>query len=108
MKKSLLILASIFVFLLPLITFAAELCEILDNIRQDVWYIFATLVVICFIVAGIMFLTSQGDPTKMQTAKKAFLYAVIGTGVGIMAYSAVSIITKILNVSGAGSGGCTI
>lgn len=103
MKKSLLILASIFIFLLPVITLAAELDEILGKIRSAVWDVFAIAVVVCFVIAGIMFLISQGDPAKMQTAKKALIMAVIGTAVGILAYSALGIMKAIIGEGGGGS-----
>jgi intracellular sulfur oxidation DsrE/DsrF family protein len=68
-------------------TQTTDINTILGNIRGLVWKIFATLVVICFLVAGILYLMSQGDPQKMETAKKAFFWAVVGTAVGILAYS---------------------
>ncbi|MBU4204626.1 hypothetical protein KKE19_00110 [Patescibacteria group bacterium] len=97
MKKNLIIFLLIVALFLPTIILAAtDLNQTLLNIRKAVWDIFVVLVIICFIVAGIMFLMSQGDPEKMKTAKKALLAAVIGTAVGILAYSAMSIIKTII------------
>jgi hypothetical protein len=31
--------------------------------------------------AGFLFLTAQGDPTRLTTAKRAFVWAVVGTAV---------------------------
>jgi hypothetical protein len=38
----------------------------------------ATIVTIMIIYAGFLFVTARGNETKLETAKKAFLYAVIG------------------------------
>jgi hypothetical protein len=60
--------------------------------------IFFGLIIIMFIWAGILFLTAQGDPTKITGAKKAVLWAVVGTAVGLLAFSVKGIIAKILGV----------
>ena len=40
--------------------------------------IFMLLAVIAFVVTGIQYLTSMGDPYKAEGAKKAFIYSVTG------------------------------
>jgi len=66
------------------------------NIEYVVWMIFALVVVVCFVVAGIMFLTAQGDAKKLETAKASFIWGVAGVAVGIIAYSILYIIGNIL------------
>jgi NAD/NADP transhydrogenase beta subunit len=45
-----------------------------------------------FIVAGILFLTSMGDPGKLATARAAVIWAVVGVVVAIIAFSIINIV----------------
>ena len=70
---------------------------VLGNILNKLaWPIFVAAVVIMFIWAGILFLMSQGDPSKISAAKSAVIWAVVGIFVGIIAFSAVNIIQSII------------
>ena len=60
------------------------------------WPIFIGGIIIMLIWAGFLFITANGDPTKIATARKAAIWTVIGIGVGIFAYSAYSIISSII------------
>jgi len=48
---------------------------ILDDIIMPIGYVIAALMVI---YSGFLFVTSQGNETKIKAAKDALLYAVIG------------------------------
>jgi len=61
-----------------------------------VWPIFVGAVVIMVIYAGFLFLTSAGDPTKLTKAKMATVWAIVGIAVGILAFSAMDLIKKVL------------
>lgn len=69
-------------------------------IANVLWVVFSAIAVICFVFAGILFLTAQGQPEKIKTAKSAFLWGIVGVVVGIIAYSIISITCKALG------GGC--
>jgi len=62
------------------------------------WPIFGGLVIVMFIYAGILFVTAQGDPSKISTARKAVLWAVVGIIVAFVAFSAVKLMREILGV----------
>lgn len=64
---------------------------IVYNLENLIWIIFTFIVVFCFVIAGIMFLTALGDPAKLKTARAAFLWGIAGVIVGILAYSIISI-----------------
>ena len=66
--------------------------SITGSIMGVLWIIFALFVVVCFVVAGIMFLTAMGDPAKLKIARSAFIWGVAGVVVGILAYSILWII----------------
>jgi hypothetical protein len=64
-----------------------ELCNPLDfgsipeviNAILDILLIFAIPLIIFFIIyAGFLYVMAQGNPTKIQEANKALLYALIG------------------------------
>lgn len=76
-----------------------DVSTIMDNILSMVmWPLFAGIVVIMFLYAGIMFLTANGDPGKLGKARQAVIWAVVGIVVGLIGYSAVSFVKTILGV----------
>lgn len=60
------------------------------------WIVFGVVVVICFVIAAILFLTAQGDATKLKTAKSAFIWGVAGVVIGIVAFTIKNIINLFL------------
>jgi hypothetical protein len=96
MKKSFITLLAIELLILPLAVFAVDYANLVPNIMGKittiVWQFFTGLAVVMFIVAGFMFLTSSGDPGKINTAKGAVLWGVVGIVVAIAAYSITSMV----------------
>ena len=69
-------------------------------VSNVVWPVAVGAAIIFWIWTGILFLMSEGAPDKLSTAKKALMWAIIGTIVIVVAYSAVTIIQNALNLSG--------
>lgn len=67
----------------------------LSTIADDMIAIGASIVIIGWVIAGILYLTAAGSPEKVGTAKKALIAAVIGTAVIILAKSGTSIISSL-------------
>jgi hypothetical protein len=67
---------------------------ILNNIFTPLWQLAAGLAVVMFIVAGILFITANGEPGKITTAKNALIWAVVGIVVAVVAFSIVTIVGK--------------
>ena len=65
---------------------------LLTNIANAVATLIASISVIMIIVSGMMYLTSAGNPQRMQTAKTAFIYAIIGIVIGLSADALVAFI----------------
>jgi len=65
---------------------------IIDSLGEILWTVFGAIALIMFVIAGIMFLTAQGDPEKVKSARNAFLWGVVGIVVAIIAYSIVTIV----------------
>jgi hypothetical protein len=74
--------------------------ELLIRIASYVGSFVAVLGTIMIIISGILFLLSAGSPEKINTAKKALAFAIIGIAVGL---SATVISGMILNVIGGGT-----
>jgi beta-lactamase regulating signal transducer with metallopeptidase domain len=75
-----------------------SLPTLIGQIQTIMWLVFGAIAVIMFVVAGIMFLTAQGQPEKIQTARSALIWGIAGVVVGILAYSILTIIGSALNV----------
>lgn len=66
------------------------------SLANAIWIIFTVIAVLCFVFAGIMFLTAFGDADKIKTARSAFLWGIVGVVVAIFAYTAVALIRRTL------------
>jgi hypothetical protein len=53
--------------------------------------------VVMFIWTGFMFVTAQGDPGKLKTAKAALLYTAIGTAILLGATMLANVIANTIN-----------
>jgi len=65
-------------------------------IARVVWVVFTVIAVICFVIAGVMFLTARGDPAKLTLARSAFLWGLAGVAVGIVAFSIIRLTCNVL------------
>jgi len=70
----------------------ADVATVIGKVFTPLWQLAAGLAVIMFIVAGILFLTSMGDPGKLATARAAVIWGVVGLIVAIIAFSIVNIV----------------
>ena len=93
MKKKLLsLIFLVSVFVLPGITLAQvqaniTITGIVANVARLVWVVATGIVIIFWIITGVLFLSSQGDPGKLTTAKHSLFAAIGGTILVVLAYS---------------------
>ena len=73
-----------------------DLGDIVAGILNVVWIAFEAIAIVMFVIAGIMFLTAQGEASKLQTARSAVIWGVAGVVVGIVAYGIIGLIQGIL------------
>jgi len=103
MKKIALSLTTIGMAVLPIIalaqvggaapsTFAISLESLGQIIVNQIWIVFTIIAIVCFVVAGVLFLTSQGDPEKIAKARSALIWGVAGIVVGILAFTIIAVI----------------
>ena len=67
-------------------------------IVKFVFYIAMAIAPIMIIVAGFLFLTSAGDPKKIETAKAVLMYTLIGLAICLMATGIIKLINQVLGV----------
>ena len=77
-----------------------DFCSIINLLLQITWVVFTAIAVISFVVAGILFVTSQGSADKVAAARGAVLWGVVGIVVGILAYVIISIVASALGAGG--------
>ncbi len=70
---------------------------LLTNISTFITGLIATLSVIMFIWAGILFVTAGANPGNVEKAKKAALYAIIGIAVSLAGAGLLGVIKAVLN-----------
>ena len=99
MDKRILFLALLIVLALPSLALAASLQGIVDGAVNVSLIIASGVVVILWVVTGILFLTAQGAPEKLSSAKKALFAAIAGTILVLVAQGAMDMIRKALNIN---------
>lgn len=106
-KKLNILSASALLLSLPKIMFAVSLVNlpsatvtniggVVDAIFALIWPIFAAFAVIMFIIAGIQFLSAQGEPNKISQARQSLIWGAVGMAVGLLAFSIPFIIDNAL------------
>ena len=66
------------------------------KVENAIWMIGGSIVIIGWVIAGILYLTSAGSPEKTGVAKKALIAAVIGTILVAVSATAPSIVIDTL------------
>lgn len=107
MKKIALSLASLGAMVLPFVAMAqiggnpptinTDLVSLGNQIARGAWIVFTIIAVIAFVIAGVMFLVSGGDPDKITKARQAFLWGVAGIVVGILAFTIITVVTSVIH-----------
>ena len=72
--------------------------DLIINITNWMFVGFMLLAVIFLVLAGLQFITSQGDPTNVSKAKWKIFWAVIGIGVALLARGIPVVVARILGV----------
>jgi len=109
MNKKIFILSLLFLFL-PVLALAQFVPPVLGAVPAGgiigivnisltlVWIIFVAIAVIMFVVAGIQFLTAQGDPSKIATARQSVIWGSVGIVVALIAFSVIAVLRGLVGV----------
>ena len=100
MNKNTLFSILLGVLILPTIVFAQlvsygpdiDFFVLLYNVMQGLWILFTAICVIGIAVAGIMFLTAQGNPEQLAKARSAAIWGAVGVAIVIISGSILSIV----------------
>ena len=75
-----------------------DIQSLLTSAATQVGLLISSLGVIMIIVSGILYVTSAGNPQRVETAKKALIYAIAGIAIGVAASVIVAIVKGVIGV----------
>ena len=70
--------------------------QTLETIANWIFYILLFVAAIFIVIAGVSFVTAQGDPEKFKKAKDTVLYAVVGIVVALLSRGIVALVNTVL------------
>lgn len=108
MNKKIFFLILLNILMLPVLAQAAEannvtIQSMVHAAENTALFIASGVTVILWIVTGVLFLSAQGAPEKVNMAKKALIAAVAGTMLVIVAASAIALVGSMFGISAPGS-----
>ena len=74
-----------------------QFVTIIQNVLNAIIGISGIVAVIYIVIGGVSYMTSTGDPNKVQKARQTILYAVIGLIVCALAFAIVNLTITIIN-----------
>ncbi len=80
----------------PVPSVTTDLTGLGQKIANAVWIVFTIIAVVAFVIAGILFLVSGGNPDKIAQARTAFIWGVAGVVVGILAFTMIRVVESVL------------
>lgn len=64
-----------------------KLMSTIGNVLNTIYGLIAIIAVVMIVIAGVKYMTSQGDPGKVAGAKNTIMYAIIGLIIVIFAFA---------------------
>ena len=74
--------------------------ELAGNISWFLFRVGMVLAPLMLVVAGLMYVTSAGSPTRVQTAQRIALYTVIGLAIILLASGLIAVLKSIIGYQG--------
>jgi drug/metabolite transporter (DMT)-like permease len=75
----------------------SDMNSLYDKIGTFMWQLFAVIALVMFVIAGIMFMTAQGDAEKIKTARSFIIYGVVGIIVAVLAWTIITLAGSFLS-----------
>lgn len=75
---------------------ALEPPQILINFISHIFGLIIVVTVIMIIISGYFFMTSGGDPAKVDKAKKTLTYSLVGLAIALTSRGIIAFVTRIL------------
>lgn len=73
-----------------------DITSLVHSAEKLAGLVFGAIAVICFVIAGVLFLTAQGDAEKIKTARYAVIWGFAGVIIGIVAFSIIAIVSAFI------------
>ncbi len=84
----------------------SKVMQVVQTAINVVLSLVGIICVVMIVVAGISFITSQGDASKVTKARNTILYSVVGLVIALLAFAIVNfVLANVFNGSGAGGEG---
>ncbi|MEK7510323.1 MAG: hypothetical protein AAB567_02045 [Patescibacteria group bacterium] len=88
----------------PFITFAnplktKSLIELIDNLLNFLFTLALIGAPILLVIAGVMFMTAAGNPSRISTARNMLMWTIIGFGVILLSRGLIILLQGILGVT---------
>lgn len=77
--------------------------KILDRLTRWLFIVLLSLAVIMIIISAYKYLTAAGDESKITSAHKTLIYALIAIGIGLLSRGVVFLISELVGISSAPS-----
>ncbi len=74
-----------------------ELFGVLDNVLKYIFPLAGLICVVFIIIAGYMWMSAAGDPSKIKTAQGTLTWAIIGLVVVLLAVAVIEVIVKFIS-----------
>lgn len=106
-KKIITSLTSAVLFALPVMAMAVTIpvkppsgnltnvTDLINPVLGLMWQVFIALAFIMVFIAAFLFVTANGDPGKLASARQALIWSAVAVGIGIAAFSIPIIIKNI-------------
>ncbi|MDR3559762.1 MAG: hypothetical protein P4L62_05105 [Candidatus Pacebacteria bacterium] len=78
---------------------SGSIYTIISNTLSWILGIFGFIGVIGFVISGLLYLTAAGDDGKMETAKNAMTYSIIGVIVGLAGLVVITAVNALLGAT---------
>lgn len=66
----------------------------LDSVLSLAFVLLGAIAVLIIVIAGFRYVISRGEPAEMARSKNTIIYALVGLGICILAYSIVTFVIK--------------
>jgi len=70
--------------------------DLVSNITSYIFSLIGILAVLMFVISGVLFVISAGNPGKIDQAKKIAIYAAVGTGIALSGAGLIALVKQIL------------
>lgn len=74
-----------------------ELFGVLDNVFKYIFPLAGLICVVFIIIAGYMWMSAAGDPSRIKTAQGTLTWAIIGLIVVLLAVAIIEVIVKFVS-----------